>query len=269
MFDIDAEDDGLGEAVAALEELGDLLSDELTAFFDHEVFVEIGAVVDAVFDFLAVLVLETLWRAPTLGIDVQCDLDDLVGSEEAVVDALLQGVGVERIAEILGAGNLLGFLGCGGEADVGGAFEVFEDLAPLAVFAGAAAMALIDDDEIEEVRAELLVGVVVAVLAVGESLVKREVDVVGRVDLLVLDDGHRVLEVAEVAADGLVDQRGAVRQKEDALFQAALPKAIDDLERGVGLPGARRHHEEVAVVAFVLGNRLDGAIDGDLLVVAR
>ena len=41
----------------------------------------------AIFNFLAVLVFVTLWRTPTLGIDVQCDLDNLVGSEEAIVDA--------------------------------------------------------------------------------------------------------------------------------------------------------------------------------------
>ena len=268
VLDIDAEDDGFGEAVATLEELGNLLRDKLTAFFDHEVFVEIGAIIATVFDFLAVLVLEALWRAPALSVDVQRDFNDLVGREKAVIDPLLEGVGVKRIAEILGAGGVLGFLGCGGETDVGGFLEVFENFAPLAVLAGTATMALVNDDEVEEAWAELLVGVVVAVRAVGKPLVKREVDVVGGVDLLVLDDGHRVLEVAEVTPDSLVNQRGAVGQKEDAFFQAALPKTVDDLESGVGLTCARRHDEEVAFVAFVRGNRFDGAVNGDLLVVA-
>ena len=72
----------------------------------------------------------------------------------------------------------------------------------------------------------------------------------------------------EVAANGLVDQRGAVGEKEDALLHAALPQAVDDLESGVSLAGARRHDEEVAVVAFVAGDGFDRAVDGDLLVVA-
>ena len=165
VLDVHAEDNGLGEAVAALKELGDLLRDELAAFLDDEVLVEVGAVVDAVFDELAVLVLETLWRSPAFGVNVERDLDDFVGREETVVDALLERVGVERVAEIFGAGNFLGFLWRGGEADVGGAFKVFENLAPLAVFAGAAAMALVHDDEIEEVGAELLVGVGVVSLS--------------------------------------------------------------------------------------------------------
>lgn len=44
---------------------------------------------------------------------------------------------------------------------------------------------------------------------------------------------------------------------------------LDDLEGGIGLPGAGRHNEEMAVVAFVLGNGFNGAVNGDLLVVAR
>jgi hypothetical protein len=63
--------------------------------------------------------------------------------------------------------------------------------------------------------------------------------------------------------------RGAVGKKQDALFQATLPKPVDDLERGVGFSGAGCHDEQMPVVAFLPGNRLDGAIDGDLLVVAR
>ena len=48
---IDAEDDGLLEAVAAfLQELGDLLRDELGAVVEHERAVEILRVVDAVLD---------------------------------------------------------------------------------------------------------------------------------------------------------------------------------------------------------------------------
>ena len=54
---IDAEDDRLLEAVAALlEKLGDLLRDELGAFVDDEVAVEVLLVVDAVLDLVAVTV---------------------------------------------------------------------------------------------------------------------------------------------------------------------------------------------------------------------
>ena len=54
---VDAEDDRLLEAVAALlEELGDLLGDELRAVVDHERAVEVLLVVDPVLDLVAVAV---------------------------------------------------------------------------------------------------------------------------------------------------------------------------------------------------------------------
>ena len=54
VFLIDAEHDGLLEAVAAfLEELGDLLRDQLGAVIEHQRAVEILGVVDAVLDLLA------------------------------------------------------------------------------------------------------------------------------------------------------------------------------------------------------------------------
>ena len=57
MFLIDAEDDGLLEAVAAfLQELGDLLRDQLGAVVEHQGAVEILGVVDAVLDLVAVAV---------------------------------------------------------------------------------------------------------------------------------------------------------------------------------------------------------------------
>jgi hypothetical protein len=56
-------------------------------------------------------------------------------------------------------GDVLRFLGRGGQADLGGAGEVVEDLAPGGVFGGAAAMAFVDDDQVEEVGRELLVDV--------------------------------------------------------------------------------------------------------------
>ena len=44
-------------------------------------------------------------------------------------------------------------------------------------------------------------------------------------------------------------------------------EAVDYLKRGIGLAGSGRHHEKRALRA--LGDRLDRAVDGDALVVAR
>ena len=120
MVDVLAEDDGLGEAVGGLEELGDLLRDELGALFQDEVAVEVVLVVDAVLDHLAVLVELALLGSPALQVLVEVDAHDLVGREEAVLDALLERIGVDRFAEIVDVGDVLGFLGRGGEADLRG-----------------------------------------------------------------------------------------------------------------------------------------------------
>ena len=82
-----------------------------------------------------------------------------------------------------------------------------------------------------------------------------------------LNDGHCVLEVAEVAADGLVDERGAIGEEENAFLDAAFPEAIDDLEGSVGFTGPGSHDEDVAVLAFVLGDGFDSSVNRDLLVV--
>ena len=79
--------------------------------------------------------------------------------------------------------------------------------------------------------------------------------------------GHRRAEWPEVVDHGLVDQHVAVGQEQDALLAAGLPEPPDDLERGVGLAGARRHDQQDAVA--VPGDRLDGGVDGIDLVVAR
>jgi hypothetical protein len=110
VLDIHAKDDGFGEASAALEKFGDFLRDDLAAFFVDDVAVEVGAVVEPVFDDVAVLVLEVLARPPAFGVGGERDLDDLVGSEKSVVDALLERIDVEGVAEIFGAGYLLGLL---------------------------------------------------------------------------------------------------------------------------------------------------------------
>ena len=91
-----------------------------------------------------------------------------------------------------------------------GPFEVFQNLTPFAVFAGAATMALVHDDEIEEFWAELLVSVLVVV--VGQPLVERQVDIVSGIDLLVLDDRHCLFERTEVSANSLINERGAISQ---------------------------------------------------------
>ena len=215
------------------------------------------------------------------------NLDDLVGSQETVADALLEGVGVNRLAEVMDVGDVFGFLGRCGEADLCRRREVIQDFPPCRILCRTAAMALVDDDEVEECGREFPEDLL-AFFRPGDRLIEPEVNLVSGVDAALAVDGggqllrrtvlafdglgfrrelgHRRAKWPEVVDHGLVDQHVAVGQKQDALLAARLPKPPDDLERGVGLAGACRHDQQYAVAA--LGDGLDGCVDGVDLVVA-
>ena len=72
---------------------------------------------------------------------------DFEGGKVAVVDAGFEGVGVDGFSEV---GVVVAFWG-GGEAELDGWGEVVKDAAPGAFVGGSAAMAFVDDDEVEEV----------------------------------------------------------------------------------------------------------------------
>jgi hypothetical protein len=59
---------------------------------------------------------------------------------------------IHRLAEVGVGVHVVLALGRGGQAQLHGRREVVEDAAPVALVVGAAAVALVDDDEVEEVR---------------------------------------------------------------------------------------------------------------------
>ena len=289
MLLIDAEDDGLLEAVAALfQELGHLGCHQLGPVVDDQGAIEVLGVVEAVFHLLAVAVGLARLRTVSFYVDVDVDLDHLIGSEEAVLDALLERVGVDRLAKVVDVRDVGGLLGRGRQADLGCGGEVIEDLAPGGILGGAAAMALIDDDQVEKAGRELAVELL-PLLRAGDGLVQAQVDLVCGVDAALLVEGrgefdlravfaldglgagaelgHRGAEGAEVVDHGLVDQDVAVGEEQDALLAAGLPQPPDDLKGGVGLAGAGGHDQQDAVLA--LGDGFDGCVDGIALVIAR
>ncbi|MCU0684831.1 MAG: hypothetical protein MUF34_21735 [Polyangiaceae bacterium] len=127
-------------------------------------------------------------------------------------------------------------------------------------------MALVDHDEVEEVGRKLPENVEI-VFGPGDGLVEGEVDFELLLGLAVADFGHHLAEGRKVVRLGLVDQDGTIGQKENALFDPGLPEPPDNLKGGVGLAGARRHHEQEALLPP--GHRLDRAVDGVHLVVVR
>ena len=94
----------------------------------------------------------------------------LYGARKPSCDALLERVGVNRIAEIMDVGNVLGFFGRGGEADLGGGGEVFENLPPGGIVGGAAAVTLVNDDEVKEAGREFAEQLL-ALLRPGDGLI--------------------------------------------------------------------------------------------------
>ena len=136
-----------------------------------------------------------LLRPVAFDVAVDVDLDHLVGREEAVVDALLQRVGVDRLAEVVDVGDVLRLLRRGGQADLRGAGEVLEDLAPGRVLGRAAAVALVDDDQVEEAGRELAEELL-PLLRAGDRLVEAEIDLVGRVDAALLVEREWQIDLA-------------------------------------------------------------------------
>ena len=138
---------------------------------------------------------------PAGGVPRGDDAMDAVGGEEAVVDALPQAVGVERVAEVaVGVAVVLAQRG-GRHAELVGGLEVLEDLAPVALVAGAAAMALVHDDQVEEVGRVLAVEAGAA-LVLGDGLVDGEVHLAALAGLAVLDLAAGVAERAKVLSLG-------------------------------------------------------------------
>ena len=146
VVDILAKDDRLGEAVGRFEERRNLGGNQGCALFQDEVLVVVGDVVFAILDELAVFVALALFGAPAVEVFVEPNANDFVGGEEAVGDALPEGVGVDRVAEVFDVGDVFRFLRRGGEADLGGGGKVFEDFAPRGIVGRATAVALVNHD---------------------------------------------------------------------------------------------------------------------------
>ena len=62
--------------------------------------------------------------------------------------------GIDWLTEIAQIGNILGFLGRGGHADLGCTAEVFQNLAPTAFLFGRTTVTLVYDDQVKEIRGE-------------------------------------------------------------------------------------------------------------------
>ena len=145
--------------------------------------------------------------------------------EEAVVDAFLERVDEDRLAEVGVGVHVVLALGRGGQAKLHGRGEVVQDAAPVALVVGAAAVALVNDDEVEEVRrilAEIGRGLAILGRPAHEGLEDGEEDaaVLRHLALLadvIRRDAHqRIFREGREGVVGLVGQNVAVGQEQDA-----------------------------------------------------
>ena len=153
------------------------------------------------------------------------DLLDLEGRQKAIVDPFLQGVDVNRFPKI-GIGVRVGLaLGRRGQAELHGWREILHNAAPIAFIIRSAPVALVDDDEIEEVwRIITKIGrwIAPSIAAAHKSLEDCEEDAaIFRdtallCDLVRFDPNHCIFGESGKSVVGLIGENVAVSQKQNA-----------------------------------------------------
>ena len=207
------------------------------------------------------------------------DLLDAEGRQEAVVDAVPERIDEHRLAEVGVGVDVVLALRCRRQAQLHGRREVVEDAAPVALVVGAAAMALVDDDEVEEVL-RILAEIRGFPRPAHEGLEdgEEQAAVLRHLALLadvVRRDAHqRIVGECRKRVVGLVGEDVAVGEEQDARparrFAAQVPAAVEqlpgNLEGDEGLARAGRQRQQDAIAPP--GQRRQHALDGDVLVVA-
>jgi len=197
---------------------------------------------------------------------------DAVGGEEAVVNPVAQAVSVNGIPEIeVGVAVVLAQRR-GGQPKLKRRFEPCENVPPGGILARAPSMALVHDDEVEEIGGKLLVEAGPASVF-GQRLVNGEIDFPALDHLTTFDLVPGVPERGEHLVLGVVDENVPIREIEDlraSMFPGAIPTRVPklptNLKRDRGLARPRGHGDQLP--ALPLENALDRAVNGDLLVVA-
>ena len=120
----------------------------------NEPFKILGAVFP-VRDFPPVAVKLPLGRSPAARVHGGNHSMHAVGGEKAVLDPLLEAVGVERFPEVAVGVAVILAQRRRGHPQLVGRFKVVENLSPVALIAGAASVALVHHDQIKEVAGVL------------------------------------------------------------------------------------------------------------------
>ena len=269
--------DGQGVVLGGAEHQGlfglvDQLHEELDpvafSLFDFDDAVEVGFGIDPIaihFSLHHVIV-----GAVEIFIQGGFDLPHFERGEEAVVDAVFEGVGVDGLAEVgVGVGVVFPF-GGGGKAELHRWREVFQNGPPGAFVFRAAPVAFVDDDEVEEVGgifAKVWSGGARLGFAGHEGLKDGEEDaaVFGYaaplVDGVGVDAHQSIVGEGGEGVVGLVGKDVAIGQEQDTgatgRFVSEVPAALEEfpgeLEGDEGFAGAGGHSQQAAIAPFANG----------------
>ena len=267
IFGFGTEDDGLGHGTDDLEHLGDASGDDDFALGDAQGAADVAAHKEVLLDPLTFEIDFIRLGNIAFEIDREERARDAIGRQEAVLDALLEAIDIDGRPEVVDVGGAFGILGRGSHTDLNGFAEIVENLLPFGVLLDRRAMTLVDDDEVEEVGTEVLVGLTCTLFVVDPLAIERHIDFVASVGILALHLGHGLVEGLEVVEHRLVDEHIAVGKIEHLAHTACTTQTIDNLEGGVGLSRTGSHDEEDALLSACHG--FDGAVDGLALIVAR
>src|SRR5206468_4249879 len=157
MFLVDAEHDRLGESVARLQELGKVSSDRFGTRAKCNDFLEVLRRVLPVRDLAPEPVDISSAGAPAGCIVSRDDAVNAIRGQEAVLNSLPEAVLVDGVAEVQVRVSVIVTQRCCRHAELVCRLEVLQDFAPRAFVACAPTVALVYNNEIEEVLRVLLV----------------------------------------------------------------------------------------------------------------
>ncbi len=170
VFLIHAKNDGFIRATGLFQEVGKMFCHSLSAGAQGYATFKIGGGVFLVGNFPAIAVKLVPARSPASGIPLGDDSVNTIGGKKTVLNSLPQTVLIYRIAEIHICIPVFFAHGRGGQTELTGRGEVFENFPPVGLCSRAAAMAFVYDNEIEEVGGELFIEAG-AISILGDGLV--------------------------------------------------------------------------------------------------
>ena len=177
-------------------------------------------------------------------IHIQMHTRHAIRRKEAVFDTLLERISVYRFVEIIEVIRILFAFRRSGQTDLRGTIEILQHFAPSGILLSASSMTLIYDDQVKEIGVKLQIRLLSVIFVRDELLIKRHVQLIGRIEFFSLDLGHDLLEGLEILRHRLVDEDIAVGKVEDMVGEMRFAQTPYDLECCEGLTCTGSHDEQ-------------------------